>query len=40
MNECSVYVGLDVHKDTIGNRPPAEAEAAYYRHSEHTTLAS
>ena len=25
---------------TIGNRPPAEAEAAYYRQEEHTALAA
>ena len=24
----------------IGNRPPAEAEAAYYRQAEHTALAA
>lgn len=26
--------------EPIGNRPPAEAEAAYYHQSEHTTLAA
>ena len=26
--------------ETIGNRPPAEAEAAYYRQAEHTALAA
>ena len=26
--------------DPLGNRPPAEAEAAYYRQSEHTALAA
>ena len=26
--------------EPIGNRPPAEAEAAYYRQREHTTLAA
>ena len=26
--------------EAIGNRPPAEAEAAYYRQSEHTALAA
>ena len=26
--------------EVIGNRPPAEAEAAYYRQAEHTALAA
>ena len=26
--------------EPIGNRPPAEAEAAYYRQSEHAALAA
>lgn len=27
-------------REVIGNRPPAEAEAAYYRQAEHTALAA